>query len=130
MILTQRLFPVDGIALPAFGPSGMENWGLIKYRETNLLLKEGETSSSSREGIGKLVAHEIGHQVRLILQYLSSCSASCTLVRERHNSLKTSGAQYCNTLSHALFSYNHMQQPLGRQWADNPSDIKFMTLVP
>jgi len=78
MILTQRLFPVDGIALPAFGPSGMENWGLVKYRETNLLLKEGETSSSSREGIAKLVAHEIGHQVRLVLQYLSSCSASCT----------------------------------------------------
>lgn len=53
----------DGIALPAFGPSGMENWGLIKYRETNLLLKEGETSSSAKEGIAKLVAHEIGHQV-------------------------------------------------------------------
>lgn len=52
----------DGIALPAFGPSGMENWGLIKYRETKLLLKEGETSSSSKEGIAKLVAHEVGHQ--------------------------------------------------------------------
>jgi len=35
-------------------------------------------------------------------------------LRERHNSLKTSGAQYCNTLSDALFSYNDMQQPLGR----------------
>lgn len=52
----------DGIALPVFGPSGMENWGLIKYRETNLLLMEGETSSSSKESIAKLVAHEVGHQ--------------------------------------------------------------------
>lgn len=43
----------------------MENWGLIKYRETKLLLKEGETSSSSKESIAKLVAHEVGHQVRL-----------------------------------------------------------------
>lgn len=42
----------------------MENWGLIKYRETKLLLKEGETSSSSKEGIAKLVAHEVGHQVK------------------------------------------------------------------
>ncbi|PFX22347.1 Thyrotropin-releasing hormone-degrading ectoenzyme [Stylophora pistillata] len=52
----------DGIALPVFGPSAMENWGLIKYRETNLLLMEGETSSSSKESIAKLVAHEVGHQ--------------------------------------------------------------------
>ena len=44
----------------------MENWGLIKYRETNLLLKEGETSSSAKEGIAKIVAHEIGHQVTLV----------------------------------------------------------------
>lgn len=56
----------DGIGLPVFGPAGMENWGLIKYRETRLLLKEGETSSSSRESIAKLVAHEVGHQVRIL----------------------------------------------------------------
>lgn len=56
----------DGIALPVFGPSGMENWGLIKYRETNLLLMEGETSSSSKESIAKLVAHEVGHQVKFL----------------------------------------------------------------
>jgi len=60
--VTYPLPKSDGIALPAFGPSGMENWGLIKYRETKLLLKEGETSSSSKEGIAKLVAHEVGHQ--------------------------------------------------------------------
>lgn len=51
----------------------MENWGLIKYRETKLLLKEGETSSSSKEGIAKLVAHEVGHQVSFALQSSNSC---------------------------------------------------------
>ncbi|KAM7449822.1 hypothetical protein ABFA07_002475 [Porites harrisoni] len=51
----------DGIGLPVFGPAGMENWGLIKYRETGVLVKEGETSSSSREGIARLVAHEVAH---------------------------------------------------------------------
>lgn len=47
--------------MPAFGPSGMENWGLIKYKETLVLLKEGMTS----ESIARLVAHEVGHQVRM-----------------------------------------------------------------
>ena len=56
----------DGLALPAFGPAGMENWGLIKYRESLLLLKEGITSESTRESITRLIAHEVGHQVRLI----------------------------------------------------------------
>ncbi|XP_068743782.1 glutamyl aminopeptidase-like [Montipora capricornis] len=52
----------DGLALPAFGPAGMENWGLIKYRESLLLLKEGITSESTRESITRLVAHEVAHQ--------------------------------------------------------------------
>ncbi|KAJ7393673.1 hypothetical protein OS493_003330 [Desmophyllum pertusum] len=52
----------DGIALPTFGPGGMENWGLIKYQEKLLLMKEGESASSAKESIVKIVAHEIGHQ--------------------------------------------------------------------
>lgn len=48
----------DGVALPAFGPAGMENWGLIKYKERLVLLREGMTSQS----ITTLVAHEVGHQ--------------------------------------------------------------------
>lgn len=49
------------MALPAFGPAGMENWGLIKYKERLVLLREGMTSQS----ITTLVAHEVGHQVKL-----------------------------------------------------------------
>lgn len=60
----------DGIGLPVFGPAGMENWGLIKYRETGVLVKEGETSSSSREGIARLVAHEVAHLVKPVLSVL------------------------------------------------------------
>ncbi|KAK2565369.1 Glutamyl aminopeptidase [Acropora cervicornis] len=37
---------------------GMENWGLIKYKERLVLLREGITS----ESITTLVAHEVGHQ--------------------------------------------------------------------
>ena len=67
----------DGIGLPVFGPSGMENWGLIKYRETGVLVKEGETSSSSREGIARLVAHEVAHLVKPVLSVLQNKLWSC-----------------------------------------------------
>lgn len=85
----------------------MENWGLIKYRETNVLLKKGETSSSSKEDVAKLVAHEIGHQVRLVLQYLSSCSASCTFswARKTQQSENMRRAILQHLKSYATFSY-------------------------
>ena len=57
----QKSDRTDGVALPAFGPGGMENWGLIKYKERLVLLREGITS----ESITTLVAHEVGHQVKL-----------------------------------------------------------------
>ena len=53
----------DGVAVPVFGPSGMEDLGLIKYRETSLLLKEGMTPAPTRESITSLVGREVGHQV-------------------------------------------------------------------
>ena len=44
----------------------MENWGLITYQENLLLLKEGEDSSESKELTAKIIAHEMGHQVKLV----------------------------------------------------------------
>lgn len=70
----------DGIALPTFGPGGMENWGLIKYQEKLLLMKEGESASSAKESIVKIVAHEIGHQVRLVYLLLQDLSCYSTVI--------------------------------------------------
>jgi aminopeptidase N len=53
---------MDMIAIPDFGSGAMENWGLITYRETALLYKEGESSISDREGIVATIAHELAHQ--------------------------------------------------------------------
>jgi len=52
----------DMIAIPDFGAGAMENWGLITYRETALLYKEGVSSASNKERIAIVVSHELAHQ--------------------------------------------------------------------
>lgn len=52
----------DLIAIPDFGAGAMENWGLITYRETSLLYKNGETSSSAQQWVAVVIAHELAHQ--------------------------------------------------------------------
>jgi len=52
----------DMIAIPDFGAGAMENWGLITYRETALLFKDGVSSASNRERIAIVVSHELAHQ--------------------------------------------------------------------
>ena len=50
------------IAIPDFGAGAMENWGLITYRETSLMYKENQTSSSGQQWVAIVVAHELAHQ--------------------------------------------------------------------
>uniref|UniRef100_A0A8C9W631 Aminopeptidase n=1 Tax=Scleropages formosus TaxID=113540 RepID=A0A8C9W631_SCLFO len=52
----------DQIALPDFSAGAMENWGLITYRETALLYEEGVSSTSNKEWIVTVIAHEVAHQ--------------------------------------------------------------------
>ncbi|KAL0968264.1 hypothetical protein UPYG_G00264470 [Umbra pygmaea] len=56
------LSKLDQIALPDFSGGAMENWGLIAYRETALLYEEGVSSTSNKEWIATVVAHELAHQ--------------------------------------------------------------------
>ena len=51
------------IAIPDFVASGMENWGLIIYKENAMLFKEGQSSESNKERISKIIAHELAHMV-------------------------------------------------------------------
>lgn len=51
------------IAIPDFEAGAMENWGLIIYRETLMLFKEGYSSEKNKEEIAKTIAHELGHMV-------------------------------------------------------------------
>uniref|UniRef100_A0A3B4CCD9 Aminopeptidase n=1 Tax=Pygocentrus nattereri TaxID=42514 RepID=A0A3B4CCD9_PYGNA len=53
---------LDQIAIPDFGTGAMENWGLITYRETNLLYDEAESSSYNKQRVASVVSHELVHQ--------------------------------------------------------------------
>ncbi|XP_051946265.1 LOW QUALITY PROTEIN: aminopeptidase A-like [Xyrauchen texanus] len=53
---------LDKIAIPDFGTGAMENWGLITYRETNLLFDENESSSYNKQRVATVIAHELVHQ--------------------------------------------------------------------
>ncbi|XP_036429797.1 glutamyl aminopeptidase [Colossoma macropomum] len=53
---------LDQIAIPDFGTGAMENWGLITYRETNLLYDEAESSSYNKQRVASVISHELVHQ--------------------------------------------------------------------
>ncbi|XP_054846689.1 glutamyl aminopeptidase [Eublepharis macularius] len=53
---------LDKIAIPDFGTGAMENWGLITYRETNLLYDPKESAASNKQRVAAVVAHELVHQ--------------------------------------------------------------------
>lgn len=55
----------DQIALPDFNAGAMENWGLVTYRENALLYDPQSSSSSNKERVVTVIAHELAHQVTL-----------------------------------------------------------------
>ena len=52
---------LDLVAIPDFSAGAMENWGLITYRQTALLVTP-TSSASDKRYVTKVVAHEIAHQ--------------------------------------------------------------------
>jgi len=53
---------IDLVAIPDFLAGAMENWGLITFRETTLLV--GNNSSPlDKQLVTSVIAHELAHQV-------------------------------------------------------------------
>uniref|UniRef100_H2Y900 Aminopeptidase n=1 Tax=Ciona savignyi TaxID=51511 RepID=H2Y900_CIOSA len=52
----------DQIAVPDFALGGMENWGLVMYRETALLFDAAINSAYSKQRVARVIAHELSHQ--------------------------------------------------------------------
>ena len=56
-------FPkLDMVALPDFASGAMENWGLVTYRETALLVDPVNSSQAARQRVAAVVDHELAHQ--------------------------------------------------------------------
>ena len=55
------------MAVPDFKAGAMENWGLITFRESELLFDEAKSSSSDQSEVAYVIAHELAHQVLIAL---------------------------------------------------------------
>ena len=56
-------FPkLDMVSLPDFAAGAMENWGLVTYRETALLVDAMHSAESARQRVAEVVDHELAHQ--------------------------------------------------------------------
>ncbi|XP_077505245.1 uncharacterized protein LOC144115007 [Amblyomma americanum] len=52
----------DMIAIPDFVSGAMEHWGLITYREVNLLYDTKKSSPRNKQRVAAVIAHELAHQ--------------------------------------------------------------------
>lgn len=52
----------DLVAIPDFLAGAMENWGLITFRETSLLVGK-QSSTLEKQVVASVIAHELAHQV-------------------------------------------------------------------
>jgi len=50
---------LDMIAIPEFAMGAMENWGLVTYREVDVLIDEKKASSKQKQRVASVVAHEV-----------------------------------------------------------------------
>eukprot|EP01013_Petalomonas_cantuscygni_P015429 TRINITY_DN3186_c0_g1_i1.p1 TRINITY_DN3186_c0_g1~~TRINITY_DN3186_c0_g1_i1.p1 ORF type:complete len:1136 (+),score=268.54 TRINITY_DN3186_c0_g1_i1:47-3454(+) len=56
------LTKLDMVAIPDFAMGAMENWGLVTYRESDLLVDPATASASSLQRALEVIAHELAHQ--------------------------------------------------------------------
>ena len=48
------------IAIPDFSSGAMENWGLVTYRETCILVDPANSSQSSKQWVMMMIFHQPG----------------------------------------------------------------------
>jgi len=53
---------LDQVAIPEFAMGAMENWGLVTYREVDLLIDAAQASTQQKQRVASVVTHELAHQ--------------------------------------------------------------------
>eukprot|EP00933_Yihiella_yeosuensis_P012781 TRINITY_DN12192_c0_g1_i1.p1 TRINITY_DN12192_c0_g1~~TRINITY_DN12192_c0_g1_i1.p1 ORF type:complete len:859 (+),score=193.67 TRINITY_DN12192_c0_g1_i1:309-2579(+) len=53
---------LDMVAIPEFACGAMENWGLVTYREVDLLIDKKTASGDQKQRVCIVVTHELAHQ--------------------------------------------------------------------
>lgn len=53
---------LDMIAIPEFAAGAMENWGLVTYREVDLLIDGDNATAWQKQRVCTVVTHELAHQ--------------------------------------------------------------------
>jgi aminopeptidase N len=53
---------LDMVAIPEFAMGAMENWGLVTYREVEVLIDPLTASRSQKQRVATVIAHELAHQ--------------------------------------------------------------------
>uniref|UniRef100_A0A8C6PQ28 Aminopeptidase n=1 Tax=Nothobranchius furzeri TaxID=105023 RepID=A0A8C6PQ28_NOTFU len=64
--ISYPLQKLDLVAIPDFLAGAMENWGLITFRETTLLVGK-DSSPLEKQVVASVIAHELAHQGNLFL---------------------------------------------------------------
>ncbi|XP_070544137.1 glutamyl aminopeptidase-like [Ptychodera flava] len=51
----------DVLAIPDYPSGATEHWGVMTFRETNLLYEEGVSSEANKQSVASVIAHELAH---------------------------------------------------------------------
>ena len=70
----------DLVAIPDFLAGAMENWGLITFRETSLLVGQ-QSSPLEKQVVASVVAHELAHQVAMFTYVFVKAAETVNILR-------------------------------------------------
>ena len=75
------LSKLDLVGIPNFSAGAMENWGILFFRETGLLLAPAAPALENELTVALTVAHEMAH---LVSHYTSACPSLSYLQPSLH----------------------------------------------
>lgn len=95
------------IAIPDFVSGAMEHWGLITFREVNLLYDTKNSSPRNKQRVAAVIAHELAHMVFDSLPYLNENVTFCESYRLKYCfQVRLQGSGICNSSRYVPVSHS------------------------